>query len=155
MIRDQKHLVNELISINRNVTKELRRKGFVPALRNSDGSVSVGNFIIKKNKNGSFFVINRDGDNLVDNINLPQSAAILANNLALGKLTETEIIDMDIIYGACMFDEEIYKQKYLKYKDKDYRQAELMNIKYQVAKQKKEFYKNKILSGYNKLIKLT
>lgn len=153
---NQNFILQELNSIKIIVEKELKKKGYVPAKRKQDGSVKIGNFSIIKEQDGFYSVLDSNNNIIAGRINLPHSAAIFANNLALGRWTDREILDIDRRYGHYSFDEQLSKFHFSKnFHSKNYDKAEIMNEKYRTARLKKNFYKNKILTGFDKLIKIT
>lgn len=148
-------ILKELSSIQKNVEKDLRKKGLVPAKKSKDGTIKIGSFFIMKETTGFYSILDNNSNKIVDGINLPHSAAILANNLALGRWTNREILDLDRKYGHYTFDEQLCKKYFTRnFENKKYDKAEIMNEKYRIAKNKKNYYKNKILEGFNKLIKI-
>ena len=60
-------------------------------------------------KTGFYSILNYCNDVVVDYINLPQSAALLANRLALGKYMDDNILIADRSYGHALFEEELHK----------------------------------------------
>lgn len=153
---NQDFILQELNSIKVIVEKELKKKGYVPAKRKQDGTVRIGNFSIIKEQDGFYSVLDSNNNIIAGRINLPHSAAIFANNLALGRWTDREILDIDRRYGHYSFDEQLSKFHFSRnFHSKNYDKAEIMNEKYRTARLKKNFYKNKILTGFDKLIKIT
>jgi len=149
-------ILQEIDSIKKNVEKELRKKGLVPAKKKSDGTITIGNFLVIKNNDGFYSVKDSNNTIFAERINLPHTAAIFANNLALGQRTNREILDIDRRYGHYAFDEQLCRHFYSKnFHSKNYDKAEILNEKYRAAKLKKNFYKSKILLGFDKLIKIT
>lgn len=148
-------ILQELSSIKKNVEKDLRKKGLVPAKKSLDGNIRIGSFFVVKQPTGFYSVMDSNKNVMADGINLPHSAAIFANNLALGRWTCREILDLDRKYGHYTFDEQLYKKYFTdNFQSKRYDKAEILNEKYRTAKNKKNYYKNKILEGFNKLIKI-
>jgi len=88
-------------------------------------------------------------------INLPQTAAVLANNLALGQWTDQNLITLDRKYGYALFDEESHERSIKRNnRQKNWDKSEIIHEKSRVARQRKEYYRKEILSSFNKLIKL-
>ena len=75
-------LYKKIVQVSTQVKMELRRKGIVVPVENKDGTVTVGNFLIVKNSNGFYSILDKNDDVVVDQINLPQTAVVVANNLA-------------------------------------------------------------------------
>lgn len=140
--------------IDKDVKEKLRRQGIVVPVKNIDGSIRLGHYIIKKDNDGFYRILDFKNNTVVDKINLPQSAVILANGLALGKWIDLEVRAADAGYGYALFEEILHKQfaeKNLKKKDTD--RAEIMYAKSSLAKHKKMQHKNTITSGFEKLLR--
>jgi len=136
-----------------NVKEQLKGQGIVIPTKTEDGAIRVGHFTIKKSK-GFYKVLNYRNDVVVDNINLPQTAAIQANRLALGKWTDDELSAADTGYGHALFEEELHTQlaeKSLKLNNLD--RADIMFTKRNIAKYKKEQYRKTIVYGFEKLMR--
>jgi hypothetical protein len=127
------------------------KKGLVPPSQNKDGTVSIGVFKIVKDSSG-YTIYDRYNDIVVDHINLPQTAILVANGLALGKFKDTTVINNDKQYGYALFDEEAHK-KVANSKRSSIEHYDVMSVKAGIAKEKKEFYKKDLLERYRKLVK--
>lgn len=148
-------LLREIHLLNKNVEKNLKKKGYIPPKKNKDGSIRIGGFTIIKDDLGFFSVLDQNKHAIASGINLPHAAAIFANNLALGNWTNREILDIDRKFGHYTFDTELTKYYYNKnLKAHDYGQAEILNEKFKVASFRKKLYKDKIIEGFNKLMKI-
>lgn len=140
--------------LGRDVKEELRRQGIIVPVKKKDGSIQVGHFRIKKTQTGFYSVVDPKNEVIIDRINLPQTAAVLANRLALGKWLDDNILTADTRYGFALFDEELHKQlaeKNLKSNNVD--KADMMYTKSAIAKHKKEQYKFEINKGFEKLMR--
>jgi hypothetical protein len=150
-----KIVVERVERIARKVKEDLRQSGFVIPVNNRDGSISVDNYKIVKDKSGFYSIRDRDNDIIVKQINLPQTAAVLANKLALGRGIDTEILVTDREYGYNLFEELLSKQisenSIIK---KDYDRAEIMSTKLKIAAYKKTEAKKKIIYSFEKLRRL-
>lgn len=141
--------------LDKNVKENLKRQGIVPPIQNRDGSISVGFFRIVKEKSGFYNIVDFSGEAVIDQINLPQTAALLANKLALGKHVDDVILTADRNYGHAVFEETL--QKFLaekKLNKQDYDSADLLYTKASISKVKKEQCKKAIISRYEKLINI-
>ena len=106
-----------------------------------------------KNKDGSYKIISQHGEEIVVDINLPHTAALVANSLALGKWIDRDLIAIDQKYGHALFDETIHrKSAETNLQRKNYDKAEIMLIKTDIAKHKKENYKRSIIFNFEKLL---
>ena len=93
--------------LSKNVTDHLRRQGVIVPTKTEDGLIRVGHFKIKKSKTGFYSILNYRNDTVIDFINLPQTAALLANKLALGKFIDDNLLAADRSYGHALFEEEV------------------------------------------------
>lgn len=141
--------------IDKDVKTKLMQQGIVPPIKNKDGSICVGRFTIVKNSTGFYDIVDQTNEVIIDGINLPQSAALLANKLALGKFVDDIILNADRNYGHALFEEtlqnKLAKKKLTK---QDFDSAELLFTKALIAKGKKETNKQVIVRGFEKLIKI-
>ena len=134
------------------VKKDLKQRGIVIPTKNRDGTVSIENYSIVKNTNGFYSIKNRNGDTVVDNINLPQTAALIANSLALGKLTEQRFYRLDQEYGYMTFEVDLLRQHAVQsLKKKNLDRADFLYTKLNIAKIKVETSKASIMNSFEKL----
>lgn len=137
-----------------NVKIQLQKQGIAIPSKAEDGTIMLGHYRIKKSKTGFYSILNYCNDVVVDYINLPQSAALLANRLALGKYMDDNILIADRSYGHALFEEELHKilgEKSMKSKNID--RAEIMFIKCNIAKSKREQQKKIIVNDFEKLLR--
>jgi|688.fasta_scaffold634047_3 hypothetical protein len=146
-------LHKKLERLNREVKENLQRKGLMVPILLQDSSIKLGYFIIKKNEDGFYYIVCSNQQSIAEKINLPQTAILVANKLALGKWLDNDLLNMDKKYGFAVFDESICKRHANKNKkNKDYDRAELMEYKAQIAINKQEYFKKSILRDFQKLI---
>jgi hypothetical protein len=152
-----KQIPNDIYSkieqLNLDVKKNLERRGLVVPISKEDGSIKLGNFLIKKLPTGFYNIIDYKNRPIVEGINLPHTAVIIANKLALGKWIDTDLLAIDKKYGHAAFDELVHKHSASSNRSKkQYDKADIMEIKAQTASRKKEYYKKTISADYRKLI---
>lgn len=137
------------------IREELRKKGFVVPTDNGDGTVSVDNYTIVKEKTGFYVIKDRDNDIVVAHINLPQTAALLANGLALGKWIDDTMLHVDRQYGYNLF-EELQSKRIIERsnKRKDYDRLDLMCVKMADAVERKNNAMKTIVNSFEKLRRL-
>lgn len=138
------------------VKEQLKRQGIIVPAKTPDGSIRVGYYTIKKNKTGFYSILNYRNEAVVELINLPQTAAILANRLALGKYLDDNLLYTDRSYGHALFDEELHltlAERNLKSNNLD--RADVMFTKFKIAKHRKEQYKKTIFNGFDKLMRFS
>lgn len=137
----------------RKTRDDFRRKGLVIPIKKEDGSVKVGEYLIKRKKNDFYIVVSVDGEVMADHLNLPQTAAIVANHLALKNYLDTKIIELDREYGYSYFEYQLYQRAQDRAsKDLDY--FDIKMSKFENSGEKADFYKQQILLQFDKLKKL-
>jgi hypothetical protein len=146
-------LLKKIAFIGKEVKQQLYQKGFVVPVKNKDGSINFGNYKMIRNQNGFYDILDFTNDIIITGINLPQTAVVLANKLALGYYKDSKLITEDKYYGYADFEEQLYKRALSRNKKSlDYFDVSLG--KYSVAKDKKKLHKRAIINSYEKLIKL-
>ena len=146
-------IFNKMVKLSDNVKQNLKNKGIVVPAENADGSISIGVFKIIK-QDGYYSVLDKHNEQIVSGINLPQTAVIIANNLALGKFKDDKLIETDQRYGYALFDELLHKQAVERSNKKSLEYFDLMMTKCLIARAKKENYKQDLIQSYQKLIRL-
>lgn len=146
-------LYAKIEKVSENVRQGFLRKGIVIPVKNSDGSISLGKFKVINQKNGFYAVYNNKNEAVVDQINLPQTAALIANDLALGRFIDNQVIDKDRNYGYALFKELLYARRLNKSTQQliDYEIALNKSI---IFKRKRESYERSIIKSFEKLRKL-
>lgn len=142
-----KDLYTKILSITDEVKKKFYSKGYIIPIHHKDNSISLGPYIVSKDAKGFYEIVDINGTLIFSQINLPQTAILVANNLALGKFTDQSLLQKDRNYGYALFDEQVHRRLTTK-KSKNF---ELMSTKASVAKAKKEYYKKNILKSFEKL----
>lgn len=142
----------KLNTVAQTVKADLKRKGIAIPVKNSNGTVSLENYTISKQMSGFYSILDRHGDIIIDQINLPQSAALLANNLALGRWIDTGIRTLDTEYGYRSFEYELFKKNAnLSLKNKNIDRADMLFTRCGIAKSKVESAKKQIIASFEKL----
>lgn len=147
-------IYQKLKQLDQDVKENLKRQGIVVPVQDKDGTIKIGYYKIAKNKKGFYSVIDYRNEVVVDNINLPQTAAVLANKLALGKYIDDYILDADRRYGHALFEEQLHEKlatRNIKKNNIDY--ADLMFTKAKISRFKKEKYRVEIAKGFEKLMR--
>jgi hypothetical protein len=147
-------LFKKIVKLSDDVKENLRRKGIVVPIENDDGSITIGDFKIVKTSQGFFNILDRHKEHVVENINLPQTAVLVANGLALGKWKDDKVIDLDQKYGYALFEEQLHKRAVEKSNKKSLEYFDLMMTKCLIARAKKEQNKAQLVQSYEKLVKL-
>lgn len=152
MIKNANQIYKKLKIISDEVRESLRARGIAIPLENTDGSITLGKYTVYKSDN--FYQIKtHTGEVVIDQINLPHTAIIVANGLALGKFTNNTILSLDKNYGYAVFEEELHQKQALKSKDPDW--SEMMLEKSRIKQQQKNQYKQAIVKSFEKLNKFS
>ena len=148
-------IYQKIQNINRDVKEKLRRRGFISPIRQSDGSIVVGQYIIKRNQNSFFNILDKDQNILFVNINLAESAILIANELALTNCLHSSKLSIDQQYGYVMFDIKRYDHNIKSLlKKQNYERLDLMVAKKSSAIFKAKKLKTIIETDYKKLLQL-
>jgi hypothetical protein len=152
------HLYNDIICLVQKVKKDLRAKGLIIPVKENNGVYRIGHYSIVRNSDGFYsisHVLNSKNIPSINGINLPQTAILIANQLALGRWTNDKIISMDKQYGYGMFEECQYKHMISSMiKKNDWDRADTLLIKQNIAHNKAEIAKGHILMSFEKLCRL-
>lgn len=144
-------LYAKIVSLSTEVKDSLRQRGIVIPIENANGSVRIGHYTVMKNTDGFYSVMDYSGHAIADKINLPQTAAMLANGLALGKFLDTKLLQLDREYGYAMFEETLHKAAVKSSAKKSLEIYEIGMTKYLIAQRKKEQHKSSIIKSFEKL----
>jgi hypothetical protein len=137
------------------VKKDFHSKGLVIPVKESNGSVKFNNYTIVRDHSGFYSIVSASNITIVSNINLPQSAIILANALALGRGTDHKIINYDKQYGFNSFEEEQCKRvAAAAAKKKEWDRMDTVIIKQNIAHQRAEYAKDTVLKSFEKFRRL-
>lgn len=145
-------IYKKIVLVTNTVKDKLRRKGIAIPVKNDDGTISFGSYTVKKDRDRFYSILDYSNNAIVSKINLPQTALLVANNLALGKFLDKELISLDQNYGFALFEEEL--EMHLSRKNVSADIYSLRMTKALKAKYKKDLYKKDIERSFEKLRKL-
>lgn len=146
-------LYKKFAKVSTEVRDDFRRRGFVVPVNNRDGSISIGPYRIVK-CNDSYSIVDSKNRVEIDGINLPQTAIIMANDLALRKFLDRNIIKRDQEYGYALFKEQIYRRALQRSKNQPIERFDLMTAKSLTSREKKERCRRDIQHSFEKLTKI-
>jgi hypothetical protein len=124
-------------------------KGNLPLMPLDNGAVGYKNYIIKKDKQGSWAVYQNLGTKLrfLDKFNLKSSACMAAKFYDRNNINGTyDIRDLDNGYWSNQVDSEIFKYYFDRTKDPEKRDIFLW--RWELTSQRAKFYKDKITSAF-------
>jgi hypothetical protein len=151
----EKNLFEKFQKLAKSVKQDFAKKGIAVPTRRKDGSIQLGNYIIVK-ENNSFYIKDNNNTVIEGPLNLAQSAVVIANDIALGRWPDTNILHNDQWYGYKEFEEQVANNiADLARKKKDTDRADFSRYEAGIALSQKQQYKKSIDARFNKLCKLT
>lgn len=146
-------LYQKFKDLARKARDDFRRKGIAIPVKKDDGTIRVGKYLIKRKQNNFYVVVSVDGEVMADQLNLPQTAAVIANHLALKNYLNKDIIEKDREYGYAYFEHQLYQRaKERSLIDPDYFDVKVS--KFEQSGEQAELYKQMILAQFDKLRKI-
>jgi hypothetical protein len=146
-------LMKKLAQLSRDVKQRLYKEGLVVPVKNKDGSISFGTYRVLRDASGYYKIVDYSNEAVVDQINLPQTAVVVANGMALGRYRDTDLINEDKGYGYADFEEQLYKKNMAR-KDSSLDKFDVSLGKYTIVHAKKKTHKAAIDKSFEKLTKL-
>jgi hypothetical protein len=146
-------IIKKLEQVTREVKQQLREEGFVVPVKDKNGHIKFGTYTIVRDSYGLFSILDHTKEPIITGINLPHTALLTANNLALGRYKDDKLLSKDQRYGYAEFKEQLYK-KAISRTDKGIDHFDLSMEKYKTAQLKKQLYRNEILKSFEKLSKI-
>jgi hypothetical protein len=155
MLTSEKILFDKFSKLARNVKQDFRNKGIVLPSKLQDGSIQVGTYLVTK-KDSFFYVKDKNNLCIAGPLNLAKTAIVIANDLALGRALDYNLVERDKWYGYKLFDEQtaIHVADRAR-KDRDYDRSDYSLYKASLAAEKKKSYKRDIDLRFNKLYKIS
>ena len=147
-------LYQKILNATREIQAELRNKGLVVPVKLPRGYIKIGDYTIVKNQAGWYNIVDAWGDIVVKQINLPQTAAVVANSLALGRMLDTDLVNTDRQYGYALFEEQLHDRAIRSSSKKSLDNYHISVTKFNIARIKKAEYKKTIVNSFDKLLKL-
>jgi hypothetical protein len=144
------HVANKMATVAKTVISDLKSKGYIVPIKHADGNIQYDRFIVVKMKNGCYQVKNKLGKVYADQLNLPQTAVVIAHNLALGNLPSDVLIILDRNYGYRSFDEELYRTAVIR-NSNDLDKQIFYQTQYEIAHERKNRFKSQIMKSFRKL----
>ena len=108
MPKPNPQLYKSIEKLANTVKEDFKTKGVVIPRKLKNGVVQIGTYTIHKTQ-GAFWIKDYGHHIVAGPINLAQTAAVLANDLALGRMLDTALLSNDRWYGYKEFDEQAGK----------------------------------------------
>jgi hypothetical protein len=154
MTKLNEKLFTQIENVAKSVRQQLRNKGYIVPQRGPNNSYIFERYTVKKDYTGFYSIVNSNNEIIVQQINLPQTAALIANNLALGKFLDSKLIELDTNYGYKEFDYQVFKNAAERNKSKDLDLSIFYETRCKMAESLKKEYKKQIQSQFDKLCRL-
>jgi len=148
-----KELFNKVENVAKTVLGDLRTRGYVVPTKIDNNTIDFDGYRVGKDIENTYYIANRRNDLTVRYINLPQTAALLANRLALGKGIDESLLNEDRTYGFRQFDMQRYRQS-MKKNSKDIDQYTFFETRLKIAEAQAKNSKNRIFDAFEKLRRL-
>lgn len=149
------HLYKKIEKLANTVKEEFKTQGVVIPRKLKNGVIQIGTYTIHKTQ-GIFWIKDYGNQPVAGPINLAQTAAVLANDLALGRMLDTDLLNSDRWYGYKEFDEQSGNaQAESAFKKNDIDRAINGLYRAKIASEQKLRYLRPIDSRFAKLRKLT
>ena len=136
--------------IAKTVIDSLKKKGYVVPSSLPNNRVNFDGYIVGRDQEGFYYISNPRKDILIDKINLPQTAAVVANNLALGKSAVDSLLVQDKYFGYKDFDQAIFKRAMNRSKQ-NIDQFTYWQTRHNDAKHQAKSHRSAIVNSFEKL----
>jgi hypothetical protein len=154
MPTNKKQIFDNIATLTKSIKQEFKKKGVVVPSLDANGDTRIGAYTIVKVDN-AYQIKDSRNHVIAGPVNLAQTAILIANDLALGRWPDHDLINNDKWYGFKSFDEQ--SAKYLAEraaKQHDVDRQDLSLSKAEIAHQQKLYYKRSIVSRFTKLCNL-
>jgi hypothetical protein len=143
-------IFNKVQEVAKSVKKELRDKGYIVPVKETDGSINFEGVRVRKIKDTFYTIYDIHNIPVVENLNLLQTAVVLANNISLGRWPDMKLIEADKQYGYQSFKLEVYKAR--RNKATEFTDTWLYyDTRQRIASENTEKYKKVITASFDKL----
>lgn len=146
-------LYRQVVNLSNEVRNAFRKKGIAVPSKTKEG-IRLGRFTVVQENTGFYYIKDFKGEVWYKNINLQQSAILVANDLELGRFVKTEILKLDSQYGWASFEEDYHKKSVARLKIKNPDQSDIRSAKHKINLSKKNLYKAEIARHFKKLCNL-
>jgi hypothetical protein len=150
MKQTKKQIFSKVQQVASSVKKELRNQGYIIPVKEADGTINFDGVRVRKLKGTFYTVYDKYNSPVVENLNLLQTAIVLANNVALGRWPDIKLIEADKQYGYHSFKVDVYTAR--RNKAIDLTDSWLYyDTRHKIAQENSEKYKKVILNSFDKL----
>ena len=148
-------IYNTIVSLTEKAREDLKNCGVAVPIQDKNGKIKIGKYEIIRKGDGQYKVINDQYETVYDNLNLLQTAILVANSLATNQRINREVLRQDLVYGTKMFDDINYDRLSKTYlNQRKFKQSANMSIQSDYAADLANRARNAVLKTYEKLFRL-
>lgn len=154
-VKVNNQVYEDIVKLTKNARDNFKSRGIALPTSDEQGNVKIGKFVIKRANNGQFTIIDHLGQTFYKNINLPQTAILVANCLATQHRVDDQVLKQDQRYGTKMFDDLNYTRLSKIYlKQRKFSQSVNMSIQSDYAADQANRARDAVMKTYKKLFEL-
>lgn len=154
-VKVNNQIYEDIVKLTKNTRDNFKSRGIAIPTSDNKGNVKIGKFVIKRANNGQFTIIDHLGQTFYKNINLPQTAILVANCLATEQRVNDQVLKHDQRYGTKMFDDLNYTRLSKIYlKQRKFSQSVNMSIQSDYAADQANRARDAVVKTYKKLFEL-
>lgn len=105
-------IFSKVQQVANSVKQNLRDKGYIIPVKEKDGSINFEGIHVRKIKNTFYSVYDKTEHPIIENLNLLETAVVLANNAALGRFLDMKIVEADKQYGYHSFKLDVFTARF-------------------------------------------
>lgn len=105
IMQESSSVYYKIQELTKQVKDDFKSRGFVLPTKSDNNDVRIGNYFVSK-IDDQYRITNRFKEIVCDNINLPQTALLLSNSLALNGKLDRSLLEKDQQYGFNSFDRD-------------------------------------------------
>lgn len=98
----------QIVNLTNQTRDSFKNRGMAIPTSDGQGNIKIGKYTIIYNKDGNYQINDHHGQTFYKNINLPQTAILIANALATKQRVDDRVLRHDQTYGTKMFDDINY-----------------------------------------------
>lgn len=145
-------IYENIANLAKNTRDSFKNRGIALPTSDEQGNVKIGKFLITRTNDGQYKITDHLGQTFYKNINLPQTAVIVANALATEQRVDDKVLRHDQTYGTKMFDDLNYTRLSKIYlKQQKFRQSVDMSIQSDYAADQANRARDAVMKTYKKL----
>lgn len=149
------NVYEKIVKLTRQTCENFKSRGIAVPVADEQGNIRVGKFTIIRKNDGQYQIKDQIGQIVYNNINLPQTAILVANSLATNQRVDNKVLKSDLVYGTKMFDDANYSRLSKIYlKRRQISQSLNMSIQSDYAADQAMRARDTVIKTYEKLFRL-